>query len=101
MEFFGLLLAVVDGEYFISLTRKRRDGLMKLIDEWLTWAESERQAGRPPGARPKEVASLLGRLVFALQVVLNGRTYMQAMLPDLTGIEKRGQKCVTAYLCVF
>eukprot|EP00966_Prymnesium_polylepis_P313300 7239292-Prymnesium_polylepis.1 len=54
MEFLGLLLAVVDGEYFISLTRKRRDGLRRLIDEWLTWAEGERLAGRPPRSPPKE-----------------------------------------------
>eukprot|EP00966_Prymnesium_polylepis_P125390 2899382-Prymnesium_polylepis.1 len=67
MEFLGLLLAVVEGEYFISLTRKRRDGLMRLIDKWLTWEEGERLAGRPPRSPPKEVASLLGRLVFASQ----------------------------------
>ena len=85
MEFLGLLLAVVEGEYFISLTRKRRDGLMRLIDEWLTWEEGERRAGRPPRSPPKEVASLLGRLVFASQVVLNGRTYMQAMLSIFKG----------------
>ena len=85
MEFLGLLLAVVDGEYFISLTRKRRDKLLSLIDEWLEWEAAERRDGRSPRAPPKEVASLLGRLVFASQVVHNGRTFMQAMLAAFKG----------------
>eukprot|EP00966_Prymnesium_polylepis_P003842 87461-Prymnesium_polylepis.1 len=48
MEFLGLLLAVVEGKCFISLTRKRRGSLLSLIDEWLEWEAAERREGRAP-----------------------------------------------------
>ena len=35
---------------------------------------------------PKELASLLGKLVFASQVVSGGRTYMQGMLSSFKGL---------------
>ena len=50
-------------------------------------------------AGAKELASLLGKLVFASQVVPGGRTYMQQMLASFQGLEvdwKRGTVRPTA-----
>lgn len=82
IEFLGLLLANVEGWRGVTLTRKRLGKLSVEIDDWL--------ASEPvDGAResePKPVASLLGKLVFASQVVPNGRTYMQGMLAAFKGV---------------
>jgi hypothetical protein len=57
--------------------------------------------------QPKEIASFLGKLVFASQVVKNGRTYMQGMLTQFKGAVvdwRRGMVKLTAdsygQLCV-
>ena len=67
MELLGLLLSNLGGVPSISLTRKRRDG--------------------QPRSEPRELAVLLGKLVFASQVVWNGRAFMQAMLSSFAGCE--------------
>ena len=85
MEFLGLLLANLKDQQGISLTRKRRDGLLSLIDEWERWRASAGRPGRRSRAVPRELASLLGKLVFASQVVWNGRPFMQAMLSSFAG----------------
>ena len=50
MEFLGLLLANVDGDLSISLTRKRRDSLLEQIREWRSWGAAEQAAGRSPSS---------------------------------------------------
>ena len=61
MEFLGLLLANVDGDLSISLTRKRRDSLLGQIREWRSWGIAERAAGRGrpplPGRSPLSCGS--------------------------------------------
>ena len=85
MEFLGLLLANVNGQQGISLTRKRRDGLLELIADWESWRKESTRPGRKARADPRELASLLGKLVFASQVVWNGRPFMQSMLSSFAG----------------
>ena len=84
LEFLGLLLCNVEGHRCIALSEKRQRKLMEMIEKWL--------ARRPRhdellAADPKELASLLGHLVFASQVVPGGRTYMQNMLSVFGGLE--------------
>ena len=85
MEFLGLLLANLDGEMSISLTRKRRDGLLRELERWELWRRECACSAVEPRAAPRELASLLGKLVFASQVVWNGRTFMQSMLSSFAG----------------
>ena len=59
----------IDGKMSISLTRKRRDGLLELIDEWEQWGQQQSGSGRTPASLPIPLASLLGKLVFASQAV--------------------------------
>ena len=87
VEFLGLLISNLGGVPSISLTRKRRDGLLREIGEWRQWALAKQQAGREPRAYPRELASLLGKLVFASQVVWNGRAFMESMLSTFAGCE--------------
>ena len=82
IEFLGLLLANVPGWRGVTLTKKRRDKLGAEIEGWLNLDRS----GRQGSFAPKEVASLLGKLVFASQVVPGGRTYMQGMLAAFQGM---------------
>ena len=82
IEFLGLMLANTTHWRGVTLSRKRLERMQSDISSWL---------GRRPDqglldADPKEVASLLGRLVFAAQVVPNGRTYMQGMLQSFKGM---------------
>ena len=60
-----------------------------MIEEWT--ARRPHQMAEIRGAKvkagPKELASLLGHLVFAAEVVPNGRTYMQGMLRQFVGLE--------------
>ena len=90
LEFLGLLISNVEGNRGMSLTRKRRDETVAMLDDWLL-RRRELRAAR--GANPLELARLLGKLVFASQVVWNGRPYMQAMLSCFAGCSvdwKRG-----------
>ena len=84
MEFLGLLLCNVEGARCIALTEGRQARLRVMIDEWATrrpaLLEDELEV------EPKELAKLLGHLVFASQVVPLGRTYMQAMLSSFGGL---------------
>ena len=78
LMFLGLMLANLDGTHSLSLTRKRRDGLLALISEWESWGAE--RGTQPMRADPRTLASLLGKLVFASQAVWNGRPFMQSML---------------------
>jgi type II secretory pathway component PulJ len=63
---------------------------LELLDDWLS---RRRELRSRSGANPRELAVLLGKLVFASQVVWNGQPFMQAMLSSFAGCEvdwKRG-----------
>ena len=82
IEFLGLLLSNVKGQRGVTLTRKRLRGLMTAMAEW----RERRPAQGILEADPRELASFLGKLVFASQVVPGGRTYMQGMLSQFKGL---------------
>ena len=82
LEFLGLLLCNFEGLRGVTLTEKR---LGKLLTEMELW-ESRREQHGPTEAEPRELASLLGKLVFASQVVAGGRQYMQGMLSQFKGL---------------
>ena len=78
-----------EGLQAIALTRSRRDTLRELVDDWLSRRPSVGASldGQLARAEPRELASLLGRLVFCCEVVPGGRTYMQSMLRQFAGLE--------------
>ena len=84
LEFLGLLLCNVPGQRCIGLTEKRQAKLRVMLDEW-----SARQpaVGGVARAEPRDLARLLGHLIFASQVIPGGRTYMQCMLSAFSGLE--------------
>ena len=97
IEFLGFLL-INDprtGLRAVGLTEGRQTRMQELIASWMDrrpkdWEESE---GVRAEAEPKELASLLGLLVFCSAAVPHGRTYMQGMLRQFAGLEvdwKRG-----------
>ena len=85
LEFLGLLISNVEGHRCIALSEKRQLKLRGMIDDWL------RRRPVPGGSackvEPRDLAKLLGHLVFASQVVPGGRTYMQNMLSSFGGLE--------------
>ena len=84
IEFLGLLISNAEGQRGVTVTEKRLKKLMAEIESW--------QSRKPEGGKgelevdPRELAQLLGRLVFASQVVRGGRTYMQGMLAAFKGM---------------
>ena len=83
IEFLGLLLVNMPGQQCIALTRKRQEYLTTLLQEW-----GERRVKlSAEGSDPKEMAHLLGHLVFASQVIPGGRVFMQSMLQQFQGLE--------------
>ena len=82
IEFLGLLLCNLEGLRGITITEKR---LKKLHAEMARWSSLRSGEGQVT-AEPREVASLLGKLVFASQVVEGGRQYMQGMLSSFKGL---------------
>ena len=87
IEFLGMLICNSPrAPRCIGLTRKRQEALRARLDEWL--------ARRPPPdsaeqevVEPRELAVLLGHLIFASQVMPHGRVYMQGMLASFVGLE--------------
>ena len=87
IEFLGMLICNSPRTpRCIGLTRKRQEALRARLDEWL--------ARRPPAGgaeqeivEPRELAVLLGHLIFASQVMPHGRVYMQGMLASFVGLE--------------
>ena len=71
------------GQQCIALTRKREEYLTTLLHEW----GSRKAKLSAEGADPKEMAHLLGHLVFASQVIPGGRVFMQWMLQQFQGLE--------------
>ena len=82
IEFLGLLLSNVEGRRGVTVTRKRLEKLQLEIEGWLVRAPREGTML----AEPREVASLMGKLVFASQVVAGGRTYLQCVLSAFKGL---------------
>ena len=73
----------------VGLTASRERRLTQMIEEWEArrpTAEAE-LGGARARADPKDLASLLGHLVFASEVVPEGRIYMQGMLRQFAGLE--------------
>ena len=64
MEFLGLLISNLDGHRRVGLTAGRLEGLHRRIASWM---EREPSAGGQLEVEPREVAKLLGHLVFASQ----------------------------------
>ena len=62
--------------------------MVALLDAWLARRPSSEDELRGVEALrgPREVASLLGHLVFSCEAVPRGRTYMQAMLRQFAGL---------------
>ena len=83
IEFLGLLICNVEGTRCIALTESRQCKLRGMIDEWLGRRPA---SGEALEVHAKELAKLLGHLVFGSQVVPGGRTYMQAMLSSFGGL---------------
>ena len=84
IEFLGLLVCNVEGLRCIGLSRKRQARLREMIS---AWASRRPRQGRVLEVGPRELAVLLGHLVFGSQVVPGGRTYMQGMLAQFRGLE--------------
>ena len=90
IEFLGLLICNMKGLRGVTLTEKRLRKMEAELDSWEGW----RAEGGTSGADPRTLASLLGKLIFASQVVRGGRTYMQGMLAQFKGLIvdwRRGQ----------
>jgi hypothetical protein len=84
IEFLGMLLSNVEGARCIALTESRQAKLRGMIDAWLARRPA---AGERLQVGARELAQLLGHLVFGSQVVPGGRTYMQSMLSSFAGLE--------------
>ena len=91
MEFLGFLLVndPLGVGQLVAMTEQRQARITSMIEEWMV--RRPHQMAEIRGAKvksgPKELASLLGHLVFAAEVVPNGRTYMQGMLRQFVGLE--------------
>ena len=79
----------------VSLSEKRLGQIMAMLNEWRGRHAVSRQAtDGTVEADPREVAHLLGHLVFVAQCVSGGRAYMSGMLSQFRGLEvdwRRGQ----------
>jgi hypothetical protein len=83
IEFLGLLICNMEGVRGVTITRKR---LAKLLAEMEGWSARAPAGVGELEVDPTELASLLGKLVFASQVVRGGRVYMQGMLSAFKGL---------------
>ena len=101
MEFLGFLLINAPGRGMqaVGITEGRQERLKELVDEWLRRrpSDSSESAGERAEAEPKELASLLGMLVFSSAAVPHGRTYMQGMLRQFGGLEVDWKRGVVRY----
>ena len=84
IEFLGQLIAnSPNAPRCIALTAKRQKKVLTMLKAW--WQRRPSGQGRVE-VDPKELAALLGHLVFASQAVPNGRTQMQNMLSAFKGM---------------
>ena len=84
IEFLGHLLSNAAGRRCIALTESRQIRMEERVESWL---ERAPVPGETATSEPRELAVLLGHLVFCCEVVPLGRTYMQAMLRQFAGLE--------------
>ena len=95
IEFLGLMLLNTPEYQGVSLSEKRLGQIMAMLNEWRGRHAVSRQAtDGTVEADPREVAHLLGHLVFVAQCVSGGRAYMSGMLSQFRGLEvdwRRGQ----------
>ena len=90
MEFLGFLLVNEQGgRRLIAMSEGRHDKMLRLVQMWMGRRPSdlEESRGVEATAEPKELASLLGLLVFCAAAVPNGRTHMQGMLRQFARLE--------------
>lgn len=87
IEFLGMLICNDPGApRCIGLTRRRQEALRERLDAWLARRPAS-GSDREEEVDPKDLATLLGHLVFASQVMPHGRIYMQGMLASFAGLE--------------
>ena len=85
MEFLGHLLVNTPVLQCVGLTRARQARVSAMIGEWLARRPDPRSEGlRVP---PRELAHLLGHLVFVSEIIPHGRTFMQALLRQFQGLQ--------------
>ena len=87
MEFLGLLINNSPvGPRSIGLTASRQRNLRTMLDDWRARAPPAGSSQPVVVDDPRELARLLGHLVFASQVVPGGRVYLQCMLSSFSGL---------------
>ena len=85
IEFLGQLIAnSPNAPRCIALAAKRQRKLKTMLEAW--YSKRRRDRSRVE-VEPRELATLLGHLVFASQCVPNGRTFMQNLLSSFKGLE--------------
>ena len=84
IEFLGFLLVNSPRQQCIALTASRQQRMVTMIDGWLRRRPPD---GETAQSEPREVAQLLGHLVFISDVVPGGRTYLQAIPRQFRGLE--------------
>ena len=84
IEFLGHLLVNLPHRQCVALTENRQARMVAMVDSWLSRMPLGSQ---PAHAEPRELAGLLGHLVFCSEVVPSGRTFMQSMLRSFKGLE--------------
>ena len=94
IEFLGLLIVngeEMEGRPQVAVTEKRRAMMLEKIDGWMTRrgppASPEAAVPKPYLAPARELAELLGLLVFASQCVPRGRVQMMGMLRAFAGLQ--------------
>ena len=95
IEFLGLLICNVDGMRCIGLTEGRLDRVRRELSEWR--ARRPQAGGGELRVDARELARMLGHLVFVSQVVPGGRPAMMSMLSSFRGMVvdwKRGRVSV-------
>ena len=95
IEFLGLLICNVDDMRCIGLTEGRLERVRADLAEWK--ARRPRTGSREMSVDARELARMLGHLVFVSQVVPGGRPAMMSMLASFQGMVvdwKRGRVSV-------
>ena len=90
IDFLGFLLVNEQGgQRVVAMSEGRHGKMSALVDQWLSRRPSDETDswGLEEVAEPKELASLLGLLVFCASAVPNGRTHMQGMLRQFARLE--------------
>ena len=93
LEFLGILIANLrglEGRPLVVVAEKRRKRMPTLFESWRAKRSPPPTPWSPSPKRlevaPKEMAELLGLLVFIAPCIPQGRVYMQAMLRTFAGL---------------